>query len=192
MSAGRKYTGILTLHNCHFDRSTIPIVRSGEIPIPPSVFARSPRRSNPEPPSLRGVRDACPSISGSNPGCTTLRLCEALRSNQGSFEKKYQISRVFSLSRPGAKHPGPPQDFLGRKSFAEMEGKNRKDLSFSRSCLGRIINFHNFREKIWKFHYEQEFSDSARKSYKKRTAGFPAVFEKEYLYSKRNFPSLKR
>ena len=71
MSAGRKYTGILTLHNCHFDRSTIPIVRSGEIPedsIPSSVFARSPRR-------LPGVfREAIQD-------CTTLRLCEALRSN---------------------------------------------------------------------------------------------------------------
>ena len=32
----------------------------------------------------------------------------------------------LTLSRPGAEHPGPPQDFLGRKSFAETEGKGRK------------------------------------------------------------------
>ena len=35
-----KYSGTPAPLTCHFDRSTIPIVRSGEIPIPPSVFAR--------------------------------------------------------------------------------------------------------------------------------------------------------
>ena len=68
---------------------------------------------------------------------TSSRLCEALRSNPG-FLKTSSNYRVFPLSRPGAEHPGPPQDFLGRKSFAETErsGQNK---------------FSNFREKFWSF-----------------------------------------
>ena len=68
-----------------------------------------------ETPSLRGACDEAIQDSISS------RLCEESATKQSRILKKSSNYRVFSLSRPGAKHPGPPQDFLGRKSFAETE-----------------------------------------------------------------------
>ena len=105
----------------------IPMILSGDPKHLPQDLIFYPFSGFPISPSLRGVpslRTLESSKGRGNPFRTSVFARSPRRSNPG-FLKKSSNYRVFPLSRPGAEHPGPPQDFLGRKSFAETEGENR-------------------------------------------------------------------